>query len=255
MKIFELNILWITLNPTYYWLMYAIWFLVWYYIIKKRSKILSKEIDNLFLYIFLWVILWWRLWYIIFYDIFNYINNPLSILKIWEWWMSFHGWVLWVIFAMYLFARKYKINFLYLADHIVLVLPIWLWLWRIWNYLNKELLWFSNYNWFLSVEKNWIMYFPSPLLEAFLEWLILFIILNYLYYLKINNKKSIKNWQIAALFLVFYWFFRIFVEIFFRQPDSHIWYIYWFLTMWEILSIPMIIIWLVYFIRLKKNYE
>jgi len=248
MTIFSLNIFWITIAPSYYWLMYAIGFLSWYYIIKKRWFIVWEKLDDLFLYIVLWVILWWRIWYVIFYNINNYISNPLDILKVWEWWMSFHWGVIWVILAMILFSIKKKVNFYKLADQITLVLPIWLWLWRIWNYLNQELLWYSWYNWFLSVNINWVWYFPSTLVEFLLEWVVLFFILNYFYY-----KKRLANGQIASLFLIFYWLFRIIVEIFFRTPDVQIWYILWYFTMWEILSLPMVLVWLYLFIRLRNK--
>jgi phosphatidylglycerol:prolipoprotein diacylglycerol transferase len=246
MTIFEIDILGIHLAPSYYGLMYAIWFISWYYIILKRWFLEEKLLDNLFIYIFLWVVLGGRLGYIFFYNFNYFFHNPASILKVWEWWMSFHWGVIWVLLAMIFFSKKYKINFYKLADQITLVLPIWLWLWRIWNYLNKELLWYSPYYWPLNI--NW--HFPSPLLESFLEWLILFIILNYLY---IKRKKfNLKNGQIASLFLIFYAIFRIFVEAFFRLPDDFIWYIFWYFTLWEIYSLPMLIIWIYFYFKLKK---
>ena len=245
MTIFQVTLFWITIAPSYYWLMYALWFVAWYSIIKKRNIIPSKFMDDLFLYIFIWVILWWRLWYTLFYNFSTYITDPISILKIWEWWMSFHWWVIWVIVAMILFSKRKNFSFLKLADQVTLILPIWLWFWRIWNYLNKELLWFSPYNWLLAIEKWWVNYFPSPLLEALLEWLVLYFILLYFY----KNKHN--SWQIASLFLIFYALFRIFVEFFFRIPDAHIWYILWYFTMWEILSLPMLIIGLVLYFRFK----
>ncbi len=245
MKIFELNIFWLTIAPTYYWLMYALGFLSWYYIIKKRKVIPKKILDDLLLYIVLWVVLWWRLWYIIFYNLGYYLNYPLDIFKIWEWWMSFHWGVIGVIIAMILFSKKYKINFYNLADQITLVLPIWLALGRIWNYLNKELLGFYPYFWPLNI--NWK--FPSPLIEMFLEWIILFIILNYLY---IKKKNKLKPGQIASLFLILYGIFRIFVEAFFRMPDENIWYIFNYFTLGEIYSLPMIIIWIYFYIKLNK---
>jgi phosphatidylglycerol:prolipoprotein diacylglycerol transferase len=226
--------------------MYALGFLSWYYIIKKRKVIPEKILDDLLMYIVLWVVLGWRLWYVIFYNLSYYIWNPIDIFKVWNGWMSFHWWVIWVIIAMILFSERYKINFLKLADQITLVLPIWLGLGRIWNYLNKELLWFSNYYWPLNI--NWR--FPSPLVEMLLEWIILFIILNYLY---IKKRNQLKNWQIASLFLIFYWIFRIFVEVFFREPDAFIWYIWKYFTLWEIYSLPMIIIWIYFYIKLWKN--
>ena len=202
MTIFELKIFWITIAPTYYWLMYAIWLLFWYFVFIKRWIFSKEKVESLFIYVFLWVLLW----------------------------------------------KIHKENFFVLWDEIVTVLPVWLFLWRIWNYLNKELLGFAWYNWPLAIEKWWISYFPSPLLEAFLEWIVLYFILNFIY-----RKKKFKAWQVWALFLVFYATFRIFVEMFFRTPDSQIGYIFWVFTMWEILSFPMFFLWIILFFVLWKN--
>lgn len=223
--------------------------------------------DDLLLYTFLWVILWGRLGYILFYDLIFYLDNPLSLLKIWEWWMSFHWWVIWVLLAMYFFDKKYKVWFLKLADEVCYTLPIWLFFGRIWNYINKELLWFSPYDWPFAIYINSVWHFPSPLLEALLEWVLLFVILYYARKIKLQKKHHINlkdlkpwyysylpknDWQIAALFLILYAIFRIFVEMFFRIPDSQIWYILWIFTMWEILTIPMLIIGIYYFIKLDN---
>ncbi len=260
MSIFEITIFWITIAPTYYWLMYALGFILGYWIIKKRiykpkknKNILSPKsqykiwdfMDSLLFYIFFWVILGWRLWYVIFYKFWDYIVDPLSVFKVWEGWMSFHGWAIWVIIAMWLFSKKHKVNYYSLADQITAILPIWIWLWRVWNYLNKELLWFWEYFWPLAVKTSTWSYFPSPLIEFLLEWIILFIILN------VTIKKRQFEWQIAALFLIFYWIFRIIVEMFFRVPDEHIWYIFWYFTLWWIYSLPMVIAWIYFYRKLS----
>ncbi len=246
MKIFDLVIFWVHIAPTYYWLAYVIGFIIWYIIINKRWILKEKEIDTLAFFMFLWVILWWRLWYVIFYDLPYYTTNPIDILKTWQWWMSFHWWVIWVLIAMWFFSYKFKKNFFDIADHITSILPIWLWLWRIANYLNKELLG-KAYDWFLSVEKAWQYYFPSPLLEAILEWLVLYFILAYL------MKKRKYYWQVWAWFLLFYWIFRFLIE-FVRMPDPQIWYFFWWITMGQILTLPMIIFWAYYLFFLKKSY-
>jgi phosphatidylglycerol:prolipoprotein diacylglycerol transferase len=257
MNIFETTIFWVTIAPSYYWLMYALWFIFWYWLIKKRIFINNKNIlkpatkwkiwdfmDSLLFYIFFWVVIWWRLWYVLFYNFSHFIQSPLNIIKVWEWWMSFHWWIIWVTIAMILFSKRQKISFFKLADQISLVVPIWLWLWRLWNYLNKELLWFSWYNWPLNIDWR----FPSPLVELLLEWIVLFIILNLVY-----KYKKLKNWQIASLLLILYWTFRIFVEAVFREPDTHIWYIWNYFTLWEIYSLPMILIWVYFYIKLGKQ--
>jgi len=261
MNIFEITLFWLRIAPSYYWLMYALWFIFWYWLIKNRVYVNKKNIlepvtnwkiwdfmDSLLFYIFFWVVLWWRLWYVIFYNFSHFISNPVDILKVWEWWMSFHWWMIWVIIALFLFSKRHKINFWKISDQVALVVPIWLWLWRLWNYLNKELLGFSWYYWPLAVKTQDWSFFPSPLVELFLEWVVLFIILNYLY-----KKKKFKKWQLASLFLVLYAIFRIIVEIFFRMPDSFIWYIWWYFTLWELYSLPMLIIWIILFIKLGKQ--
>lgn len=246
MYIFQVNIFWITLSPSYYWLMYVLSFLIWAYLLHKRKVLSSAGLDDLFLYIFLWVFLWGRIGYILFYNLSFYIERPLDILKVWEGWMSFHGWFLWVLLACYLFTRKQKMSYVGLMDELARIFPIGLFFGRIGNYINKELLWFP-YTWPLAVQTNTGSYFPSPLLEAFLEWIILFLILHLIY------KKKAFVWQLSSLFLIFYWIFRVLVEVFFRSPDSQIGYIFSQVSLWTILSVPMILVWVFLYFYFKKH--
>lgn len=249
MKIFEITLFWFHIAPTYYGLMYALGFIFGYLIIKHRKVMNNDLLDNFLLFIVWGVVLWGRLGYILFYNFDSFIHNPFILLRIWEWWMSFHWWVIWVILAMLVFARIYKQKFLNIADHLCLVLPIWLGLGRFWNYLNEELLWYEGYTWPLAIEIGRYSYFPSPLLELLLEWIVLGLILNYLY---IKNK--LRTGQIASLFLILYWIFRIIVEIFFRTPDAHIGLLLNnTLSLWTLLSIPMVISGLILFIYFHKK--
>ncbi len=250
MTIFEINIFWINIAPTYYWLMYALSFLLWYYFLVKFSKLKKSQLDDLFLYVVIWVILWWRIWYILFYNLEYYLNNFLDIFKVWEWWMSFHWWLLWVIFASYVFSRVKKIKFFDVTDSLAIVTPIWLFFWRIWNYINQELLWFSWYNWIFATYVDGIWYFPSSLLEALFEGLVLFIILNIIY---LKNKNNLNSWLLSGVFLIWYSISRIIIEIFFRQPDQHIGYLFWNITMWIILTFPMLILWIILLLKSQKN--
>jgi len=254
MYIFQLEILWITIAPSYYGLMYVLWFVFGYLVLKKRAILNNKQLDDILLYMFGGIVLGWRLWYMLFYNTANLIAEPLSILRVWEWGMSFHWWVIWVIIAMILFSKKYKINFYTLADEICLILPIWLFFGRIWNYINWELLWYSWYTGLFAV--NW--QFPSPLLEALLEWVVLFGILWWFKSLPLSGtpfaKGRIRQYgQLACLFLIWYSVFRIFVELFFRQPDAHIGYILPYTSLGTLLSLPMLIVWIILYIRLQKK--
>jgi len=248
MTIFEITIFWLKIAPSYYWLMYVIWFLYGIWFIKQTKKYTLKQRDSLFLYIFLGVIIWWRLGYILFYNLQTYLSDPMSILRVWEWWMSFHGWFLWVCVWVYLFAKRFGVSLWGLADDIAKIAPVWIFFGRIWNYMNKELLGFQ-YNWPLAVSTASWSYFPSPLIEALLEWICIFILLNFIH-------KNIKTpWIISSLFLIYYSIFRIGVELFLRSPDIQIWYYFGFLTQGMILSIPMFFIWCIfYFIFSRKSW-
>lgn len=163
--------------------------------------------------------------------------------------MSFHGGVIGVIIAMILFSKMHRKPFLIIADSVTSILPIGLGLGRIGNYLNGELLGFANYTGPFSVEKNGVSYFPSPLLEAILEGVVLFIILNFLL------RKNMFSGKVASSFLLWYGIFRFSVE-FVRTPDAGLGYLAFGLTMGQILSVPMIAIGGILYVYFhKKNPE
>ncbi len=234
----------ITFSPSFYGFMYAISFIIWYLLIKKSKKFSEENLESLFMYVFMWVILWWRVGYVLFYNFSQYIESSFEILKVWNGGMSFHGGVLWVVIALIIFAKKKWLSFYKVIDEIAYIIPIGLFLGRIWNYVNKELLGFS-YSWPLAIQTSAGSFFPSPLLEAFLEWAILFTILRYF-----HKKKSFDG-QIGSIFLIGYGVFRIFVEVFFRTPDAHIGYIFPYISMGSILSFCMIIVGVWFYRKLR----
>lgn len=247
MTIFEWNIFWFILAPTYYWLMYALAFIYGLWTLKKNNTYSQSEQESIFLYLFLGVVLWGRIWYIVFYDFWAFLWDPFLLFRIWEWWMSFHWGLIGFSLATYIFARKHKKIFLSVIDDLALIVPVGLFLWRIGNYINKELLWFP-YEGFLAVKTSEGNFFPSPLVEAFLEGIVLFFILRFV------AKKQRFTGQLWCLFLIFYGVFRSFVEIFIRTPDIQIGYYFGFLTQWSILSIVMIVVWIIiYYFLSNKN--
>lgn len=241
MYIFNISLFGIQIAPTWYGLMYALGFIICYQYVKKLSKIKVQHMDTLLFYIFLGVILGWRLGYVILYNPVYFLSHPLSIPMTWQWGMSFHGGALGVIIAMFLFAKKYKYQIFQVSDPIVTILPVALGLWRLGNYINQELPGYTPYNWPLAINKLGVQYFPSPLLEGFLEWFILLILL--LIYKHGIEKDNYHSWVSSGLFLLGYWCLRIIAE-FFRLPDWHIWYLmgtHW-ITLGMIYTIPMILI-------------
>ncbi len=209
----------------------------------------SKEFDDLITYLILSIIIGGRLGYVIFYNLNYYISSPIEIFKIWEGGMSFHGALIGIIFGTYFFTNRNKKKTLYLLDVVACVSPIGIFLGRIANFINGELIGkTTNIIWgviFPNID-NFPRH-PSQIYEAILEGLALFIILNVRFF-----NKNYKTGHCSCLFLIFYGVFRIFSEIF-REPDSHIGYILNLFSMGTILSFFMIVAGIFLFNFLKKN--
>ncbi len=208
----------------------------WIYSKKKLIKDdkLLAIFDDLITYLIIGIIVGGRLGYVFFYNLQYYLENPLEIFMIWQGGMSFHGGLLGVILLTVIFSKKHKINPYIFFDIISLAAPIGIFLGRISNFINSELygketdiFWSVK---FLAVDK--ISRHPSQLYEAFFEGIVLFIFLNYL-----KNQETFKKpGIISSFFLILYSFFRFFIE-FLREPDLHIGYIFYSLTLGQLLCI------------------
>ena len=148
--------------------------------------------------------------------------------------MSFHGGLIGIIFATFLFSKKHKIDTYIFLDLISLTAPIGIFFGRIANFINSELygketdvLWSVK---FLAIDN--IPRHPSQIYEAAFEGLILFILLNYILKKNISNKPGV----ISSLFLIFYSIFRFLIE-FFRVPDPQIGYIIFNLSLGQLISV------------------
>jgi len=208
-----------------------------------------KEFDNLITYLIISLMVGGRVGYIIFYNFGYYISNPLDIIKIWEGGMSFHGALIGIIIATYLFSIKREISTFFLLDVIACVSPIGIFFGRIANFINGELVGkATNVSWsvvFPVIDK--LPRHPSQLYEAFLEGIVLFFILNIIMF-----KKNYKTGTCSSLFLVFYGFFRIISELF-REPDLQLGYLFNLFSMGTILSFVMILAGMIIFKSVRKN--
>ena len=203
--------------------------------------------DDLITYLIISIILGGRVGYVIFYNIEYYIQNPIEILKVWEGGMSFHGAMLGIIIGTYIFSKKQNIKTFIFLDIIACVAPIGIFLGRVANFINGELVGkATNVFWGVIFPKiDNITRHPSQLYQAFLEGIVLFIILRIVLF-----KKSYKIGDCSSMFLILYGIFRIFSEIF-REPDIQLGYIFSFVSMGMLLSIFMIVGGII--ILFKKN--
>ncbi|MCP9483754.1 prolipoprotein diacylglyceryl transferase [Shimia sp. CNT1-13L.2] len=225
-----------------------------------------RQCEDLLTWVILGVIAGGRLGYVLFYKPGYYLANPAEIPMVWQGGMAFHGGLLGVIIAAWMWSRKESVARLPLADAMALGVPAGLLLGRIANFINAEL-------WGRPTDLPWAVAFPgygaqdcgqalgeicarhpSQLYEALLEGLILGAVLIWLAW---RRQALQRPGTIAGTFFAGYGLARFLVE-FARQPDAqfisegnplglalHIGG--YGLTMGQILSIPMILLglWLV----------
>ncbi|NOY66050.1 MAG: prolipoprotein diacylglyceryl transferase [Gammaproteobacteria bacterium] len=238
----------------WYGLMYLIGFgLAWWLAGRRAQKEGSgwtrEEVSDVIFYGALGVILGGRLGSVLFYNFDRFLQDPVMLFRVWEGGMSFHGGLIGVAIALLLFSRRYKKSFLSVTDFVSPLVPLGLFFGRIGNFINNEL-WGkpTDLPWGIMLVPFGPSYHPSQLYEAFLEGLVLFIILWTV------SAKTRPAGVISGLFLLFYGIFRFTVE-FVRMPDADLGYLaLGWVTMGQILTIPMIAggLWLISWAR-KQN--
>ncbi len=243
-----------SISVKWYGIAYVIGLIGGLYNFKKIISYTSENVhvryvDNLLIWVAFGIIVGGRLGYTLFYNPEYYLEYPLQIITgIRKGGMSFHGGLIGTITMCWLFSKHYNINFLTIMDCIACSAPIGIFLGRIANFVNAEL-------WGKTTTLPWGIIFPnagitprhpSQIYEAILEGLILFIILNFL----VNKSFLTKPGYMSSLFLIFYGFFRIFIE-FFREPDVQLGYIFGFISMGMLLSFPMVLLGLIVILKSK----
>ncbi|WP_282094352.1 prolipoprotein diacylglyceryl transferase [Epibacterium ulvae] len=234
----------------------------------KKSPMDARQVEDLITWIILGVVLGGRLGYVLFYQPAYYLAHPAEILQIWTGGMAFHGGLLGVIVAAWIFAHRHGIAKLQMADLVAHAVAPGLLLGRLANFINAEL-------WGRATDLPWGVAFPgraaqdcgqaigtlcarhpSQLYEALLEGLLLGGVILWMVY---RRSAFHKPGQILGVFLAGYGFARFLVE-FARQPDAqfveignplglayHINGIG--VTMGQTLSVPMIALGLYFLLR------
>lgn len=245
------------LSVHWYGIMYVLAFASAFIIGMWRAKkpftaLNTSQVEDLVFYGALGVVLGGRIGYLVFYNLDTLLADPISLFKVWEGGMSFHGGLIGVTLAMLLFARKTRLNFFDVTDFVAPLIPLGLGFGRIGNFIGGEL-------WGRATDVPWGMVFPadqlqlvrhpSQLYQAFFEGLVLTVIMLWF------ASKPRPRAAISALFLIGYGCQRFFVE-FFREPDAHIGLVFqdW-LSRGQLLSIPMILIGVaIFYGAYVKNY-
>lgn len=230
------------LEIRWYALSYVAGFVLGLWLCKKLAVLVGKGLtpehyDDFLTWAVIGTVLGGRLGYVLFYQFDYYLNAPFEALKVWNGGMSFHGGMLGVIFAAYLFVRSRKLSFFTFTDVLACVTPIGLGLGRLANFINGELYGrVTDVPWgVIFPHGGELARHPSQLYEASLEGLLLFALM--MIYVRIPAVRE-RSGMLSGLFLSMYAVFRFCVE-FLREPDAQLGFLLGGVTMGQILCIPM----------------
>ena len=243
----ELDPIAVSIGPvSIHW--YAISYLVGiglaWWVAKVRARRFSlpfsdEQISDLIFYATLGVLLGGRLGYTLFYGLEALADDPLRLFRIWEGGMSFHGGMLGVLAAIWLFARKIGLTFFEVTDFIAPVVPLGLGSGRLGNFVNTELPGrVTEVPWAVQFPGEVVARHPSSLYQAALEGPVLFLILWWF----ASRKPARPTMAISGVFCLGYGSLRLISESF-REPDAHLRFVAFdFLTMGQLLSVPLVLL-------------
>ena len=196
----------------------------------------AEQVSDLVFWCALGAVLGGRAGSVLFYNFDRFAADPLWLFRVWEGGMSFHGGLLGVLLASWLYGRRIDRDFFTVTDFVAPAAPLGLAAGRLGNFIGGEL-------WGRPTDWPWGMVFPhvdglarhpSQLYQMALEGLALFALLWWF------SSRPRPKYAVSGMFLLGYGGFRFAVE-FAREPDAHIGFIAsdW-LTMGQVLCIPML---------------
>ena len=253
-SVFSIDVHWYGI--LYAFALISAFFIAKFFINYDKLNIKTSILEEYFIWVEIGVILGARLSYIIFYDTnpLRYLLNPLDIFNPYENGVfkgisgfSYHGSVLGFFIASYLFCKYKKQNFFFWMDLSALSVPLAYFFGRIGNFLNKELIGReTNEPWGIYIDG--VLRHPSQIYEAFLEGIVVFIIVFAL------RKKDFFQGKLMFVYGVSYGLLRYIAELY-REPDEQLGFIFLNVTMGQILSSLMIIIGLYFILQRKVSFK
>ena len=231
---------------------------------KEYTKLTLPEFEDLLSWCFIALIIGARLGYVLFYNFEYYIDNPLEILLpfsikngVWKFTgiagMSYHGGVIGVLIAIWLYARKKDLHLYTIADFLTPAIPLGYFFGRIGNFINGELygrVTEASIGMYFPNAGDYQLRHPSQLYEAFFEGIVLYFLIK-----SLRTRFTFLGFN-SGLYVFGYAFFRFFIE-YVREPDNHLGFILLNLSMGQLLCIAMmfggVVIWFTGYKTVTEN--
>ncbi len=241
----------------WYSLFFALAFLGGYYMVKfytKRAKVSDKVYDYWLVFTVAGAIIGARLGHCLFYEFDYYSHHPLEILKVWKGGMASHGGAIGLLISLWIFSKRYKLNFTWILDKMAATFAIDAAYLRIGNLMNSEIFGYpTDLPWgfvFVNAKPAEVVpRHPTQLYEA-ICYFIVFLTIHFID--KRNNYKTPKGLLLSIL-LIGVFGTRFLIE--FLKERQVNFENYMTLDMGQWLSIPFLItgILLFIYIKTKKN--
>lgn len=237
----------------WYGLMFALAFFFGYIVMKRYYKLdnLKEELlEKLSVYVFVGTLIGARIGHCLFYQPEYYLSNPVKILFVWEGGLASHGAAIGILLALWLYARKINVPYLWILDRVVIVVALGGFFIRTGNFFNSEIYGVqTSLPWGVIFERNreTVPKHPTQLYEA-LSYLLIFIALHF-YFLKIRIKNL--HGQIFGIFLVLLFAARFLIE--FIKENQVGFEANMKLNMGQWLSIPFILFGLGLLLRIRRK--
>ena len=236
----------------YYGLMYLVAFAITYGLVLYRLKhedrfhVSRQQVNDLTTVIILGLMIGARLGYVVFYNLPYFLKHPLEIFLPFEFsngitftgisGMSYHGGVIGILVASWLYTRKNAISLRDVADLYIPGIPLGYTFGRLGNFINGELfgrVTSAPIGMYFPLSPEKALRHPSQLYEAFFEGIFLFAVMWSI------RKVRAPRGAMLAFYLIGYGLVRFCIE-FYREPDAQLGFVVGFFSMGQVLCAGMI---------------
>lgn len=249
----------------YYGLMYIVAFGITYALVlyrlghEDRFTVTRDQVNDLTTYVIVGLMLGARLGYVVFYNLRYFAQHPLEIFLPFDFsdgltftgisGMSYHGGVIGILVAAWLYVRRHGLRLRDMADLYVPAIPLGYTFGRLGNFINGELygrVTTAPIGMYFPLAPDKILRHPSQLYEAFFEGVFLFIVMW-----NIRKVRSPRG-AMLAFYLIGYGVVRFVIE-FFREPDAHLGPVLAWMTMGQVLCAAMIAAGILLYLCLRQR--